>query len=90
MKKSNINREAPPSFLLTSLKLVCKREKKKCVIKREDFSCGFIMFCLSAILRKFCWVFSPQGFPGINICVLLCYFACFSFSDPTIVIWFRI
>ena len=57
-QKSNINKEVPPSFVLTSLKKVCKRENKKHARKREEkLSWGFTLFWLSSIMRKFCCVF---------------------------------
>ena len=41
-QESNINREVPPSFVHTKLKQVCKKEKNKCTIKKEEkLSWGF-------------------------------------------------
>ena len=58
-QESNINREAPPSFVLTSLKQVHWREKKKCATEREEkLSWGFTLSWLSSVLRNFCGVLS--------------------------------
>ena len=71
-QESNINSEAPPSFVHTLLKQFCKGEKDKCARQKEEkLSWGFTLLWLSSILRKFCVVFSLVVSPR-KIFVFLC------------------
>ena len=64
-QESNINREVPPSFVLTSLKLVCKRKKKKCARKkREAIVLGFYIVLVEFYTEEVLLGFLPhKGFP---------------------------
>ena len=70
-----------------------KRESKE-VCWREEVV-GLILGVVhctwsNSILRKFIGIFvgfsPPRGFPRINLCVLLCGYACLSFSDVLLMV----
>ena len=68
---TNINIEAPSSFVLTSLKQVFKREKVKCARNKEEkLSWGLTTILVDFYTEEVLWNFLPCGFPEENICVL--------------------
>ena len=89
-QESNINREAPPSFS-SHFTQASSLEREEEVRQRERRSYLGVLHCLGWVLYWGSFAgFSPLWFPQVKYLCSLCCCACYCFSDPTIVNFFRI